>query len=101
MRRGNLKNGLYGEGSAQKRSFLGRVGNSQVHVYERVEKSIISVSLRSFNVNVSKRRALGLYHFNLLTLHKNDKKISCFNDLFFLSRYWKGVPSFNERYIKR
>lgn len=81
--------------------FLGRVGNSGVHVYERVEKSIISVSQKSFNVNVSKRRALGLYHFNLLTSHKNDKKTSCFNDLFFLSRYWKGVQSFNGRYIKR
>lgn len=37
---------------AKRDLFLGGVGNSQVHVYERVEKSIISVSQKSFNVNV-------------------------------------------------
>ena len=39
-----------------------RVGVSQVEVYERVVKSVIEVSQKDLNQNISNRRTLRLYH---------------------------------------
>ena len=58
---GTPYNGLYGEALPKRGTFFGLI--SQVEVYKRVGKSVISVFKRAFNYNILNSCPLWLYQF--------------------------------------